>query len=179
MNSSSPPSHLAITEAVSLADITRVRRLFQEYAAGLGFSLCFQNFEHELASLPGDYSRPRGRLLLASVGNQLAGCVALHPLSDSTPASPETNSPQTPPPQYCEMKRLYVRPEFRGQRAGYALAQRVIAEARAIGYSHMRLDTIASTMRSAVELYRTLGFKEISSYRENPISEALFMELQL
>lgn len=137
--------------------------LFQEYAASLGFSLCFQSFEQEVAGLPGDYAPPQGRLLLARLGGDLAGCVALHALE----------------PGVCEMKRLYVRRQFRGQGLGKALLNTVLAEARAIGYLCMRLDTIEPIMQDAVRMYRAYGFREVAPYRENPIQGALYMELTL
>jgi ribosomal protein S18 acetylase RimI-like enzyme len=134
--------------------------LFQEYASSLGFNLCFQSFEQEVAGLPGDYAPPQGRLLLARLGGDLAGCVALHPLE----------------PGICEMKRLYVRPQFRGQGLGKALLNAVLAEARAIGYQRIRLDTVEPIMQDAVRMYRAYGFFEIAPYRENPIPGALYME---
>jgi putative acetyltransferase len=140
-----------------------VRELFLEYAQSLGVNLCFQNFEEELAGLPGHYAPPDGRLLLAEYEGQLAGCVALHRWE----------------PGVCEMKRLYLRPSFRGKRLGRVIAETIIAEARNIGYRHMRLDTIEPIMKDAVEMYRKLGFKEISPYRPNPIAGAMYMELQL
>jgi ribosomal protein S18 acetylase RimI-like enzyme len=146
-----------------VADIEAARELFLEYAQSLGFSLCFQGFDQELAGLPGDYAPPAGRLLVARRADQLAGCVALHALEQGR----------------SEMKRLYLRPAFRGQGLGRQLAERVIAEARAIGYTHMRLDTVAPTMADAVALYRRLGFLEIVPYRKNPIAGALYMELTL
>ncbi len=165
-------SELEIHQAGSAKEIDQARELFLEYAKSLGFSLCFQGFDKELAGLPGDYSPPAGRLLLATYSGQLAGCVALHELT--TPATDASPSSRT-----CEMKRLYLRSQFRGKRIGRALAERVIDEAREIGYTHMRLDTIATTMTDAVALYRMLGFKEIAPYRENPIASALYMELKL
>jgi ribosomal protein S18 acetylase RimI-like enzyme len=156
-------SQLEIVQAQSPAQIAQVRELFLEYARSLGFSLCFQGFDTELASLPGDYASPDGRLLLAEFDGQLAGCGALHKLDAGN----------------CEIKRLYVRPQFRGHRIGRLLTEKLIAEARAIGYKAMRLDTVADRMREAVELYRPLGFREISPYRENPIPSALYMELTL
>jgi ribosomal protein S18 acetylase RimI-like enzyme len=164
----SSPTEFVIKQAESLLEIAHVRELFLEYAKSLGFSLCFQSFDKEVAELPGDYAPPAGRLLLATCGDQSAGCVALHPLTNS-------RSDQS----ICEMKRLYLRPEFRGKRLGRILAERVISDARLIGYTHIRLDTIASTMADAVALYRRLGFHEISPYRENPIASALYMELNL
>jgi GNAT superfamily N-acetyltransferase len=136
--------------------------LFLEYAQSLGFSLCFQDFDKELATLPGDYSPPEGRLLLAEYEGQLAGCVALHKLEG----------------EVCEMKRLYVRLPFRRLKVGRALAESIIAEACGIGYRRMRLDTVAPVMSTAVSLYRQLGFQEIGAYRTNPIEGALYMELE-
>lgn len=157
-----------VHQAETASQVEQARELFLEYAQSLGFSLCFQGFDKELAGLPGDYSLPDGRLLLATCDHQLAGCVAMHPLKSVNPVH-----------RICEMKRLYVRPQFRGKRLGRVLAERIIADARAIGYTHMRLDTISSTMAEAVALYRRLGFQEIAPYRENPIASALYMELQL
>jgi putative acetyltransferase len=154
---------LSIVPAVSSAQIEQIRGLFQEYAKSLGFSLCFQNFDKELAGLPGDYAPPEGRLFLAEFEGQVAGCVALHRLG----------------PAICEMKRLYLRPQFRGKGAGRVLAERVIAEASTIGYQRMRLDTVALVMKDAVDLYRRLGFQEIAPYRPNPIEGAMYMELTL
>ena len=153
----------AILQAAFPEQVEAARALFQEYAASLGFHLCFQSFDKELAGLPGDYAPPDGRLLLAEHEGKIAGCVALHKLSDGV----------------CEMKRLYVRPESRGKALGRALAERVIQEARAMGYSQMRLDTIVGQMDSAIALYRALGFREIPPYRENPIVGAIYMELKL
>jgi putative acetyltransferase len=146
------PEHIELT-----------RTLFLEYAKSLGFSLCFQSFDEELKGLPGAYAAPSGRLLLAQYEQQAAGCVALRKLEGDI----------------CEMKRLYVRPAYRGKGLGRILVERVIAEARAIGYKRMRLDTIASSMQDAVELYRRMGFQEIPPYRANPIEGALYMELLL
>ncbi|MGH9555291.1 MAG: GNAT family N-acetyltransferase [Terriglobales bacterium] len=154
---------LKIAQAETREQIQAVRLLFVEYGESLGFSLCFQSFDQELAGLPGDYTPPSGRLLLVESDGQVAGCVALHRLDDGV----------------CEMKRLYVRPSFRGQKIGLALANAVIAEARATGYTRMRLDTIAASMKEAVAMYRALGFVEIPPYRPNPIESALYMELKL
>lgn len=154
---------LDFAQAGSTAQIAQARELFLEYAQSLGFSLCFQNFDKELANLPGDYAPPDGRLLLAEYEGQVAGCVALHKLD----------------PRICEMKRLYLRPQFRGKGLGRALADRIIAEARQIGYSQMRLDTVEPVMKDAVAMYRRLGFKEIAPYCANPIPGALYMELEL
>jgi ribosomal protein S18 acetylase RimI-like enzyme len=154
---------LEIINAETDEHIAIARELFLEYADSLGFSLCFQNFEQELAGLPGRYAAPAGRLLLALDDGQAAGCAALQSIDEET----------------CEMKRLYVRPAFRGRGIGRTLAQAVIAEAREIGYTAMRLDTIPSKMAEAVVLYERLGFREIPPYRENPFPEALYMELAL
>jgi GNAT superfamily N-acetyltransferase len=153
----------SIVRAESQSDIAKVRELFLEYAQSLGFSLCFQDFDKELAELPGDYSPPDGRLLLANLADELAGCVAMHKLE----------------PQICEMKRLYLRRQFRGKGLGRLLANAVIAEARNIGYKFMRLDTVEPVMKDAVALYRRLGFYEIAPYRANPMPGTLYMELQL
>lgn len=158
-----PGPELQASQAESPDQIAAVRELFLEYAQSLGFSLCFQNFDQELAGLPGDYAAPYGRLLLAMQDSRPAGCAALHKLDD----------------EYCEMKRLYVRPDFRGHGLGLALAERVIADARKIGYKYLRLDTVEPKMRAAVAMYRRLGFREIGPYRPNPIEGALYMELQL
>src|SRR5262245_54897791 len=153
--------------AIVLADnrerIAAVRELFLEYASGLGFDLCFQSFEQELAGLPGEYVFPGGILLLALSDDKPAGCVALRRFDADA----------------CEMKRLYVRPQFRAAGLGFELVRWLIESARAMGYSRMRLDTVAPVMQKAVELYRRLGFVEIAAYRENPIPGALYMELDL
>lgn len=154
---------LSFAQVESPAQIAQARELFLEYAKSLGFSLCFQNFDKELANLPGDYSPPDGRLLLAEYNGQFAGCVALHKLED----------------RICEMKRLYLRPAFRGKGLGRVLADRIIAEARQIGYQRMRLDTVEPVMKDAVAMYRRIGFREIAPYCTNPIAGALYMELGL
>src|SRR5580658_6688422 len=154
---------LAFAQAESPAQLVQARELFLEYAQSLGFSLCFQNFDRELADLPGGYAPPEGRLLLAEYESQLAGCVALHKLE----------------PGVCEMKRLYLRPHFRGKGLGRALADHIITEARRIGYRRMRLDTVEPVMKDAVAMYRKLGFKQIAPYCPNPMSGVIYMELQL
>lgn len=163
--SSVPPvvKDFSLSQAESPAQIAHARELFLEYAQSLGFSLCFQNFDKELANLPGGYTPPEGRLLLAEVNGDLAGCVALHKLEDGI----------------CEMKRLYLRPQFRGKGLGRALTDRIIAEARQIGYEQMRLDTVEPVMKDAVAMYRKIGFREIAPYCSNPIAGALYMELLL
>ena len=145
------------------AQLEEVRALFLEYAQSLGFSLCFQGFDEELRALPGIYAPPRGRLLLATEDGSPAGCVGLH----------EWDGPA------AEMKRLYVRPAFRGHGLGRTLTEAALSEARALGYRSVRLDTIPSLMQSAIALYRELGFREIPPYRENPIPGALYFELHL
>ncbi len=154
---------IIFTQASTASQIDQARELFLEYAKSLGFSLCFQNFDKELAGLPGDYSPPNGRLLLGEVDGELAACVALHPLDW----------------EVCEMKRLYLRPKFRGKGLGCVLASRIIKEAREIGYKRMRLDTVEPRMKDAVEMYRKIGFREIAPYCDNPIAGALYMELVL
>lgn len=144
-------------------DVKLARTLFREYEAWLGLNLCFQNFEKELAELPGAYAPPSGRLLLAYEDEQLAGCVALRKLGDGA----------------CEMKRLFLRPEFHGQGRGRQLAEAIVAAARTAGYEQMRLDTLPHQMAKAIALYRSLGFKEIDPYYDNPVQGALFMELVL
>jgi GNAT superfamily N-acetyltransferase len=165
-SASSDPSAvhgLVIRNATSQAQVEQVRELFLEYARSLGFSLCFQSFDQDLAGLPGDYAPPEGRLLLAERAGHAAGCVALHKLSADV----------------CEMKRLYVRPAFRGKGLGRVLANRIVSEAREIGYQRLRLDTVEPVMKDAVAMYRRLGFKEIAPYRRNPIPGALYFELEL
>jgi len=142
--------------------IANVRELFLEYQRWLGLDLCFQNFSAELAALPGDYAPPSGRLLLALHDARPAGCIALRRMDDAT----------------CEMKRLFVRPEFQSLKIGRTLAERVIAEARGIGYTHMRLDTLPMMTR-AHALYAALGFREIPPYCHNPVPGAIYMELSL
>jgi putative acetyltransferase len=143
-------------------DLEKIRKLFEEYASSLDISLNFQDFDKELASLPGDYAPPNGCLLMALWQGEIAGSVALRRLSDTV----------------CEMKRLYTRPRLRGLGIGRALCEAIIAEARRIGYEQIRLDTIPS-MERARALYRSLGFKEIDPYRYNPIEGASFMQLNL
>ena len=151
-----------VIEAHSAQFIDDVRALFTEYAEWLGVDLCFQDFDRELAELPGDYAPPSGRLLLAVDEGRIAGCVALRKQS----------------PGICEMKRLYVRAPFRGRGLGRTLASAIIDEGRKIGYQRMRLDTLPS-MLAAVGLYESLGFVSIEPYRHNPIEGARFMELAL
>jgi ribosomal protein S18 acetylase RimI-like enzyme len=155
---------LTIVQAESPEQIAIARQLIEEYAAWLEFKLCFQGFEEEMRLFPGKYTPPAGRLLLALWNEKPAGVVALRPLEESS---------------ICEMKRLYVRPEFRGHHIGRILAERVIREAGEIGYSRMRLDTVAGQMDSAIAMYRELGFKETNPYYQTPVGHTLFMELAL
>jgi putative acetyltransferase len=152
-----------LIQAQSTKDACRARELFEEYAAGLGINLCFQNFDRELAELPGEYAPPTGRLLLAFEGKQLAGCVALRKIGEGA----------------CEMKRLFVRTEFRGKGLGRMLTESIIGEARLLGYERMRLDTLPDKMDRAIAMYRSLGFREIGPYYHNPVAGATFMELSL
>jgi ribosomal protein S18 acetylase RimI-like enzyme len=147
-----------VREATFPDDLVVVRALFEEYAAGVGVDLCFQGFADELAGLPGRYARPGGGVWLATEGGGAAGCVALRPLADGA----------------CEVKRLYVRPAFRGTGLGRTLAERVLAEAAAMGYRRVLLDTLPS-MAGAIRLYRALGFEEVPAYCHNPVPGALFL----
>jgi len=152
-----------ILRAQSPEDIEHARELFREYAAWLEIDLCFQNFEKELAELPGEYAPPNGRLFLAGRDTGIAGCVALRKIGEGI----------------CEIKRLFVRPEFRGQGLGRQLAEAMIQEARQLGYARMRLDTLPPKMNDAIGLYQSLGFVEIEPYYNNPVPGAKFMELSL
>ena len=138
------------------------RGLFLEYAEELGVDLCFQGFDEELATLPGRYAPPSGRLLLALVDDAIVGCVGLRRIDDGT----------------CEMKRMYLKPSHRGSGAGRLLADSIIEEARAMGYSAMRLDTLRS-LRSARRIYAALGFREIDPYYDNPHGDVEYLELRL
>ncbi|MGH8014932.1 MAG: GNAT family N-acetyltransferase [Candidatus Zixiibacteriota bacterium] len=146
----------------SKAEIQTIRELFLEYAKSLNFDLCFQGFDKEVAGLPGGYAPPDGRLMLALCDRKVAGCVGLQKVTDGV----------------CEMKRLWVRPEFRGRKIGRKLADAIIAESRQIGYTLIKLDTI-DTMVEAISMYKSMGFSETSAYRYNPIEGAKYMELKL
>jgi ribosomal protein S18 acetylase RimI-like enzyme len=147
---------------MSAVEMDDIRSLFLEYANSLEISLCFQNFEAELAGLPGKYAPPSGRLLLAREGDQCVGCAGLRWLELGI----------------CEMKRLYVRPRWRGRGIGEQLAGMLVDVARNAGYNRMRLDTL-DTMKPAIELYTSLGFRRIQPYYDNPSDRAVFMELVL
>jgi len=153
---------LTLRDAVA-ADIDDVRALFREYEAWLQADLCFQGFEEELATLPGKYVPPKGRLLLAELDGRLAGVIALREFG----------------PGVCEMKRLFVREFARGHRVGRALAERLVAEAKGAGYRAMRLDTMPDRMGPANALYEALGFRDIPAYYANPIPDVRYMELDL
>lgn len=148
--------------AVTDEQLAAINRLFNEYTTALGFDLDFQEYKEEVATLPGAYAPPYGRLYLAQHDGHLAGCVALRRFEEAI----------------CEMKRMYVKPEFRGKGIGRVMAEKVISDAREIGYTRMRLDTI-DTMKEAIALYRSLGFRPIAPYRYNPVEGAFFMELVL
>ena len=147
-------------------ELDGVRTLFVEYATALNVDLCFQNFTAELQGLPGEYCAPRGGLLLATVDGELAGCCAMRPL-DSVDY---TNA--------CEMKRLFVRPAFRGLQLGRMLAERILDSARVAGYACILLDTL-DDMESARALYQELGFEEIPPYYFNPIAGAHYLKADL
>jgi GNAT superfamily N-acetyltransferase len=155
-------SGFAVAEALDAESVEACRALFVEYQQGLGVSLCFQGFDRELATLPGAYARPRGRLLLARVVGEPAGCVGLRPLSERD----------------AEMKRLYVRPDMRGMGLGRVLAECAIDEARALGFLTLKLDTLPG-MAEAQRLYRALGFVDAAPYNDNPVSGVRFMSLAL
>ncbi len=142
--------------------IAEAKELFQEYAASLGFDLCFQNFDMELDSFPAQYSPPTGGLFLALSVIQPIGCVGIRFLEKGI----------------CEMKRLYVKPTFRGNNAGTKLSKAAINAGKTLGYERMRLDTLSS-MEIANRLYKSLGFVEIEPYRNNPIEGAIYLELNL
>ena len=142
--------------------IETARELFLEYERAIGIDLCFQNFSAEVSNLPGEYAPPGGRLFICLVEGSVAGCVALRKIDG----------------QICEMKRLYVRPAYRGQHLGRLLAERVIHEAQTLGYLAMRLDTLPA-MTEAITLYRSLGFRPTEAYRINPHPGAIYMELSV
>jgi len=152
-----------LIQAETRTHVGVARQLFKEYSAGLGIDLCFQNFQKELDELPGAYAPPTGRLLLAMTHGEAVGCVALRKITA----------------EICEMKRLYVRPEFRGTGLGLKLAKAIISAGRELDYRRMRLDTLPGKMERAIRMYRSLGFKEIQPYYENPVEDVTYMELEL
>jgi putative acetyltransferase len=153
-----------IVEATSKEDIEQIRNLFTEYRAELAVEPCFTSFDAEIANLPGSYAAPGGKLLLAKVVGQPVGCIGLRPF-------PSEGS--------CEMKRLYVRPPFRGDKLGKELAERIVQEARTLGYRSMRLDSHPSSMAAAVKMYRRMGFIEVEPAPLEPIDGLIYMELSL
>ncbi len=157
---------IELTTPTSAEELHATREIFREYAAGLGVDLCFQGFEEELADLPGDYSAPRGALLLARVDGTIAGCCALRPLDTSDY------------PGAAEMKRLYVRKAFRGFGLGRQLAEAVLDSARQAGYDCVLLDTL-DDMEAARALYEDLGFEAIEPYYHNPIAGAHYLKVDL
>ena len=158
--------HIRLFTPKTPAHLEAVRTLFNEYAQSLSVDLCFQGFEQELASLPGDYTPDRGALLLATVKGEVAGCCALRPLDSSDS------------PNAAEMKRLYVRQAFRGLGVGRQLAEAILDAARQGGYSYVLLDTL-DEMESARALYEDLGFDEIPPYYHNPHAGAHYLKVEL
>ena len=156
------PEDVKIAPAQRHDQMEDVRRLFREYEEFLAVDLCFQGFEDELVTLPGRYAPPTGALLLAADGEKTAGCVALRKLEEGV----------------CEMKRLFVRPEFRGRGLGRLLAQRIVKEAVLLGYSTMRLDTL-ERLKEANRLYESLGFVRTEPYCHNPLDGVVYWELDL
>jgi ribosomal protein S18 acetylase RimI-like enzyme len=157
------PSRVRLGKPRSKAELGAVKALFAQYASSLNFSLAFQDFEQEMATFPAKYAPPSGALLLATVDGEPAGAVALRQLV----------------PGICEMKRLYVKPQFRKLALGRQLAEAIVAEGRAMGYRAMRLDTIKSSMATARALYERMGFREVEPYYDNPMPDACYMELAL
>ncbi len=151
-----------IIPATTIAHFNTVRRLFREYENFLGVDLCFQDFEKELTELPGKYAPPQGALLLAMVDEKAAGCVAVRKF--------ETN--------ICEMKRLYIRPHYRGQGIGRMLTEKIIDEAIKLGYLTMLLDTM-NNLKEAMALYQSLGFRKRDPYYHNPLPNVAYWELDL
>lgn len=153
-----------IVEALTAQQVEQVRNLFREYRSELPLPLCFGEFDEELRHLPGPYGQPGGKLLLATVAGQPVGCVGLVPF-------PAANT--------CEMKRLFVRPSFRGARLGYSLVDRILQAGRNLGYLYLRLDTHPPTMAAAVDLYRKLGFQAIPAEPLTAVPGLLYMQIKL
>jgi putative acetyltransferase len=156
-------SEVELRQVDSESDIESAREIFREYEERLALDLCFQNFEDELKRLPGKYSPPSGRLYLARIGDDVAGCIAMRELE----------------PGVCEMKRLFVREDFRGKQIGRMLIDKLLSDARDLGYRRMRLDTFPPKMGNAVRIYESYGFYQIAPYYNNPTEGVLFMELKL
>lgn len=154
---------IEIIQAETAEHIEQARKLFREYEKWFGLKLCFQNFDEEVENLPGKYAPPDGRLFLAFADGKIAGCIALRKLEE----------------KICEMKRLFVKEAFRGLKIGKLLIDKLVSEAREIGYEKMRLDTFPPKMGKAVEIYEKFGFYEVKPYYFNPYSEALYMETNL
>jgi len=153
-----------IIEATTPEQLEQVRSLFREYQAELPFEYCFRYFDTELSGLPGAYAPPKGKLLLAMVAGQPVGCAGLRPF---------------PLEGAGEMKRLYLRPAFRGAKLGQALAERIVTEARALGYSRLRLDTHPPSMQAAVRMYQEMGFREVVPEVSNRVEGLVYMEMAL
>ncbi len=154
---------IKIIQAETPEQTEEARKLFREYEAWLGLNLCFQNFDAEVANLPDKYAAPDGRLFLAFSGGKPAGCIALRKLEEGV----------------CEMKRLFVKEDFRGLGIGIKLIEKLIGEARLIGYKTLRLDTYPPKMGKAVGIYESCGFREIPAYYHNPYGDSLYMEKDL
>ena len=153
---------MEIIRVATTEHLNEIRSLFREYEAFLGVDLCFQGFEEELAGLPGKYAPPKGAILMAVDGHSTAGCVAARALEAGV----------------CEMKRLYVRPPYRGLGLGRRLIETIIQEAAQIGYFRMQLDTL-DTLHEAMRLYEAMGFKKIAPYYDNPLPGVVYWELKL
>ncbi|MDR3215923.1 MAG: GNAT family N-acetyltransferase [Clostridiaceae bacterium] len=162
MNPNENDSHIIIRQVFSGADIAEVRRLLADYNAELGCDLSFQSFQSETENLSAAYAPPAGRLFVAEYGDEIAGCAALRPFGNGK----------------CEMKRMYIAPHLRGKGIGKLLAQEIISAAKEIGYKAILLDTIPQ-LKAAVSMYKSMGFQEISPYRENPLTGARFFRLDL
>lgn len=158
--------NIALFTPHSAQDLAATAEIFREYAIGLGVDLCFQDFDAELADLPGEYGAPRGALLMAKVDGVMAGCCALRPLDSSDYANA------------AEMKRLYVRSDYRGLGLGRQLAEAILDTARIAGYDSVLLDTLDG-MEVARAMYEDLGFKEIPPYYHNPLSGAHYLKVDL
>lgn len=171
MSQRTPAPRVDVRVASSASDLDLARALFREYAASLPFSLCFQGFDEELATLPGKYAAPAGEILLALQGEHPLGCVAVRPI-DAMPDDPLAARP------ICEMKRLYVKPAARGRGAGRALCERLIADARVMGFRTMKLDS-EPDFDAAVGLYRSLGFVPIPRYNDDPHPQTIYLGLRL